>query len=71
MTGLHLSYFYISQHFALVVFETAFENDFYKIFFSTGPVFVTPTSLLNHGVFDFVYICKDYGSDPILFVQRW
>lgn len=52
------------------MFEIAFENKFYELFFSTRHIFVTPMSQLNHGMFDFVYICKEFGSYPTLIVER-
>lgn len=71
MTGLHQSYFIFHSTLLRLWLKLLSKMIFIRFFFSTGHIFVTPMSLLNHGVFDFVYICKDYGSDPILFVQRW
>lgn len=53
--------FYISEQFAVFMLEIAFEDHFYK-------VFSTPMSQLNHDMFELVYICKAYGSNPIEFV---
>lgn len=51
---------YVPQRFATFVFEIAFEILFIRFSFST-----THLLQLNWGVFGFMYIRKDHGSDPV------